>query len=295
MGANMNCKRLFISDTNRAARFAWAIWFAGTFFLIHTGPANSQPDPKEIFYDLGPWDDPCHVDAETEAEWEWQEDNCKPRVVRAEWIKEDHRSLSFAGFYASANVDIVARHSTINEFNLLGDQTNSFPLNQSAFGAGAAVGYNYRYPGTRILVGAFASFDYLPQTINQNFAGGTFIGTKTDWRGTVGAKAGYLFKRDLMLYTLAGVSFLNEDLNIYLGGPVTSTNMTVPGFTVGLGADYMPQSLQHFGVPVSVFVQGEYTTWKAAHLDTPAASSNSNYDFNLHEYKLEAGFSLHFR
>jgi hypothetical protein len=125
MGANMNCKRLFISDTNRAARFAWAIWFAGAFSLIHTGPANSQPYPEEvyeIFSDLGLWDDPCKVDAETEAEWKWQEDHCKHLVV-GKWIKEDHPSLDFAGFYVSANVDIVARHSTINEFNLLGDQT----------------------------------------------------------------------------------------------------------------------------------------------------------------------------
>jgi len=135
----------------------------------------------------------------------------------------------------------------------------------------------------------------VPQTINQNFAGGTYIGMKIDWRGTVGAKAGYLVKRDLMLYTLAGVSFLNEDLNINFGGPVTSTNTTVPGFTFGLGAEYIPHTLQHFGVPVSVFVQGEYTTWKAAHLDRPAASSNFNYDFNLHEFKLETGISLHFQ
>src|SRR5262249_34623663 len=99
--------------------------------------------------------------------------------------------------------------------------TNDFNDSGDPLGVGVAAGF-YFAPRGNLRVGPFVSLDYLNQTINHTFFGGTFLGTTTHWIGTVGVKGGVMTSPGLFAYGLAGVSFLNEDLNINFGGPVKS-------------------------------------------------------------------------
>jgi opacity protein-like surface antigen len=171
--------------------------------------------------------------------------------------------------------------------------TNQFTDSGDPIGGGAVVGYNFS-PWGDVIVGPFASFDWLNQTINHTFAGGTFLGTTTHWMITAGAKGGVTPAPGFFVYGLAGVSWLNQDLNINFGGPVTSSNTTVPGFTFGLGGEYKPSFLQGFGVPVAVFAQYQHTWWQDGTLTTPAASPLFNYAFRREDDTFKVGFNVYF-
>jgi hypothetical protein len=161
-------------------------------------------------------------------------------------------------------------------------------------GIGVVVGYTFAPSSNALLVGPFLSMDFLNQTINHNFAGGAFFGTKTHWVGTLGAKVGVAPTSNLFVYGLFGGSVLNEDLNINFGGPVTSQNVTVTGFTSGFGAAFKPSLLQGFGMPVSVFAQYQHTWWADANLTQPAASPSFNYNFRREDDTLRFGVNLQF-
>jgi hypothetical protein len=161
-------------------------------------------------------------------------------------------------------------------------------------GAGVVVGYNFRPWSNNVLIGPFASFDFLKQTINHNFGGGSFFGTTTHWIATAGVKAGIVTAPGLMVYGLGGVAVLNEDLNINFGGPVTSQNTTIPGATVGVGGEFQPRVLQQFGRPVALFVQYQHTWWQTAQLNAPVASPLFNYTFRREDDTFKAGVTIYF-
>jgi vacuolar-type H+-ATPase subunit E/Vma4 len=114
-----------------------------------------------------------------------------------------------------------------------GTVTNRLQRREDPLGVGIVVGYNVAPWNNNIVVGPFASFDYLRQTINHTFAGGTYIGSTTNWVATFGAKAGFAVYPGIVVYGLTGLGVLNETLNVNFGGPITSSNKTVPGFALG--------------------------------------------------------------
>jgi opacity protein-like surface antigen len=174
-----------------------------------------------------------------------------------------------------------------------GTVTNRLQRREDPLGVGIVVGYNVA-PWNNIVVGSFASFDYLRQTINHTFAGGTFIGSTTNWVATLGAKAGFAVSPGVVVYGLTGLGVLNETLNINFGGPVTSSNKTVPGFVLGGGAEWRPAMLQGWGRPVALFVQYQHTWWDEAKLDRPAASPLFNYDYKRDDNTIRFGFNIYF-
>jgi opacity protein-like surface antigen len=174
-----------------------------------------------------------------------------------------------------------------------GTVTNRLQRREDPLGVGIVVGYNVS-PWNNIVVGSFGSLDYLRQTINHTFAGGTFIGSTTNWVATLGGKAGFAVYPGISIYGLTGLGVLNETLNINFGGPVTSSNKTVPGFVLGGGAEWRPSMLQGWGRPVALFVQYQHTWWDEAKLDRPAASPLFNYNYKRDDNTIRFGFNIYF-
>jgi opacity protein-like surface antigen len=175
-----------------------------------------------------------------------------------------------------------------------GTVTNRLQRREDPLGVGIVVGYNVAPWNNNIVVGPFASFDYLRQTINHTFAGGTYIGSTTNWVATFGAKAGFAVYPGISVYGLTGLGVLNETLNVNFGGPVTSSNKTVPGFALGGGAEWRPAMLQGWGRPVALFVQYQHTWWDDAKLDRPAASPLFNYNYKRDDDTIRFGFNIYF-
>lgn len=175
-----------------------------------------------------------------------------------------------------------------------GELTDSFSDSGDPIGIGIVVGEDFRPWHNGLVVGPFASLDYLHQTINHTFAAGTFLGTTTNWIGTAGVKLGVARSGGVLIYSLGGISALNETLNINFGGPVSSANTTVFGGTLGLGVSYDPEALQRFGRRISLFAQYQHTWWETANLNQPAASPLFDYAFHREDDTVKLGLTVHF-
>jgi len=172
--------------------------------------------------------------------------------------------------------------------------TNQFSDDGDPIGAGVVLGCNFAPWNNSVVFGPFASFDWLNQTINHTFAGGTFLGTTTHWIVTAGAKAGVVTAPGLTIYGLAGASWLNHDLNINFA-TAASQNTTTPGFTAGIGGEWQLSALQQgLQVPVSVFFQYQHTWWSNANFNTPASSPAFNYAFRREDDTVKLGLNFYF-
>jgi len=171
--------------------------------------------------------------------------------------------------------------------------TNQFKDSGDPLGVGIVGGYNFKPWNNNVVIGAFASFDYLNQTINHNFAGGQFLGTTTHWFIDAGVKAGVVTAPGFYLYGLAGVAFLNHDLNVNFVTAAQS-NTTTPGFTAGFGGEYQPPSWKLAGHPVSVFAQYQHTWWSNANFNTPTSSPAFNYAFKRDDDTIKLGVNFYF-
>jgi vacuolar-type H+-ATPase subunit E/Vma4 len=203
-------------------------------------------------------------------------------------------SCSVTGFYAGGQIALNAGDQEITERLADGGEiTNRLADRDDDVFGGVVVGYNFAPFNNRIVVGPFISFDWGDQTIQHDFAGGTFIGSETDWIATAGLKAGVVVAPGAFLYGLVGGSLLDEELNIDFGGPVTSQNETVPGVTVGGGGEWRPSGLRAFGHPVSIFAQYQHTWWEDVALNRPNASPLFNYEFEREDDTVRAGVNLY--
>ncbi|MCX6174750.1 MAG: hypothetical protein NTZ27_08385 [Ignavibacteriales bacterium] len=173
-----------------------------------------------------------------------------------------------------------------------GAVTNQFTDSGDPLGADIVAGYNLALWNNNIVGGPFISFDLINQTINHTFGGGTFLGTTTHWIAAAGVKGGVVTTSDIFIYGIGGVSLLNHDLNINFGGPVTSSNTTVLGFTLGIGGEFQPSFLQSFGKPVSLTIQYQHTWWLVANLNNPTASPGYNYAFSREDNTFKLGVNI---
>ena len=172
------------------------------------------------------------------------------------------------------------------------DDITAFQLFQDPLMGGGMLDYAFAPWNNNWLFDPFVSMVYRPQTMNQTFPGGTFLGTTTNWSGTLGMRAGYLWRPDFFIYGLVGASVLNENIKINLGGPVTSSNVYDPGFTLGVGFSVQPPWLQQTGLPVSLFVELQQTWWSSVTIYKPAASPLFNYTFDRQDTSIIAGVSV---
>ena len=202
------------------------------------------------------------------------------------------RRTSTGGYLGGELAKNSGRVRTTETFAATGAITNQFSDSGDPIGAGIVAGYNFRPWNNNIIVGPFASFDFLNQTINHTFAGGQFLGTTTHWIFTAGAKAGYVVTPGLLFYGLAGASWLNHSLNLNFA-TAASSNVTTPGFTLGLGGEYQPSSWRLFGNPVSVFLQYQHTWWGTANFNTPTSSPAFNYAFKRDDDTIKLGVNIY--
>jgi len=158
---------------------------------------------------------------------------------------------------------------------------------------GFVAGYNFRPWNNSVVIGPFASLDYLRQIINHNFAGGQFLGSTTFWFANAGVKAGVVSAPGVYLYGLAGAAFLNHDLNVNFA-TAASNNVTTPGFTLGLGGEYHPPSWNLSGHPISLFAQYQHTWWTDANFNMPASSPGFNYAFRREDDTVKFGVNFYF-
>ncbi|MBX9776947.1 MAG: tail fiber domain-containing protein [Xanthobacteraceae bacterium] len=202
----------------------------------------------------------------------------------------------FVGFQVATNhgsLDLTERLAAT------GTVTNRL----AASGFRGRVGFNagYGFGGDSLRAGPgdgsvrimpFLSAEFSNETVRHTFSNGAFIGTKTNWVATVGARVGFVAAPATLIYGVGGVSVINQDLEINFGGPVTPESRTRAGASVGLGFGYHPPWMQGFGAPVSVFGEYQRTWWQDSHLTMPAASPAFNYDFKRYDDTFRAGITV---
>lgn len=173
---------------------------------------------------------------------------------------------------------------------ITGDVTSQFSGRGDPVGGGVIVGYKFAPWANNVVVSPFASFDFIHAPVN-TFPGVGFLGTTANFVGTVGVKIGPQLDMGLWLYGIAGVSVLNETLNVNFA-VTSSQSATVPGATVGVGGAVQPAFLQGFGRPVSLFLEYQHSWWQDATFNTPAAVPGSNFTFRRDDDVLKFGFTV---
>ena len=179
-------------------------------------------------------------------------------------------------------------------FAATGQITDQGSVSHDPLGVGLNIGYGFAPWGNGFIVDPFVSFDYLGWSINQTFPGGSSLGTRSNFDVTGGVKIGPSINPSTWVYLIAGVSALNETLNINFIPLSSSITKTVPGATLGVGAAIMPGFLQGFGHPVSLSLEYQHTWWQTADYNTPAASPLFNYAFKREDDTFKLGFNVYF-
>jgi hypothetical protein len=175
----------------------------------------------------------------------------------------------------------------VERFDLTNQITNSFDERKDPVGLGALLGYKFT-PGGGVAVMPFVSLDWPNISVNHTFTNGSFLGTRSNVSATAGVKVGPQFQ-NVWLYGIAGVSVLNETLNVNFIPVASSTSATVAGATVGVGFAYQLPNLPH---PMSLFAEYQHTWWQDATFNTPAASPFFNYTFSRSDDVVKVGFTV---
>jgi hypothetical protein len=165
--------------------------------------------------------------------------------------------------------------------------TNQFSDRKDPVGGGLIVGAKYTPWANNVVLAPFASFDFLHAAVNHTFANGSFLGSTANFIGTLGVKVGPQLQ-DFWLYGIAGVSVLNETLNVNFLPVTSSTDTIVPGATVGGGLAYKLPNLPN----VSLFAEYQHTWWREGKFNTPLASPLFDYSFGRQDNVVKLGFTV---
>lgn len=182
------------------------------------------------------------------------------------------QAVSFTGFNIGG--DVAGNFNTLGQtetFAATGFVTNQFSDSSNALGGGIVGGFLFSPWNNNILVGPFASVDFLNQSTNRTLPGGFFLGQTTNVIGTVGGQIGVVARPGLFVYGELGLALVNLDQNLNFSGPVTSVNQTVPGVNLGIGAAFQPFNWQVAGNPVAVFAQYNHIVLQDATFDNPGS------------------------
>jgi hypothetical protein len=175
-----------------------------------------------------------------------------------------------------------------------GEQTNQNSARGDPLGIAIDIGFGFKpWAGVNnLVVNPFLSFDYPNASANYVFPGGSFIGAKNNYEGTVGVKIGPAYQ-SVWLYTIAGVSLLNERLTVNFIPNSSSITTTVPGATFGAGGAIRPNWLQVFGYSTSLSLEWQHTWWQTANFNVPASSPFFNYAFKREDDRIMLGLNFY--
>ncbi|MDQ0392522.1 outer membrane protein [Labrys monachus] len=144
--------------------------------------------------------------------------------------------FSWTGFYAGVHAGAVFgdAKSTDSEFGIRAK------FNNTGFIGGAHAGYNEEFDNN-VVIGLEGDIDYTSlskttsQTVDGTFGSAKF---KSDWQGSVRARAGYAFDQ-ILPYVTGGVAFADEKLSVEIPGTGSdSSSKTRVGWTAGAGVEY---------------------------------------------------------
>lgn len=220
----------------------------------------------------------------------YNDPRCNPPYNSRVRVPEQWTGLSLGTYLIAIN---RAKEEIVETSRDTGDKTNSFAPVGDPQGFGVQATYLFSPWHNALRIGPFASIDVMHQTVNQNFVGGQFLGTTTHWLATTGGKFGGVVTPDVFLYGLAGVSWLNRNLNVNFATSASSTANT-PGFTAGFGGEWHPLSWQLAGHPITLFAQYQHTWWDTANFYAPASSPAFNYAFTRGDDTVKFGVNFYF-
>jgi hypothetical protein len=303
-----------IASISLAPHNAIAAWIdAATGQPVHVNPEwkdNPRPlNPNQSYYGGHNlvWDNSCNTwrDAKTFDEVhvnpEWK-DNPRPLNPNQSyygghnlvWVPcPPPSTAASSGLYLGG--ELVKSWGLVRSTEKLattGAVTNQFTDSADPIGGGIIIGYTFAPWANNIVASAFASFDFLHAPVNHTFPGGSFLGSTATFMGTAGVKIGPQLDIGLWLYGIAGVSVLNETLNVNFLPVASSQSAWVAGGTLGVGGAWQPSFLQGFGRPVSLFLEYQHTWWQDATFSTPAASPAFNYTFHRQDDVVKFGFTV---
>jgi outer membrane immunogenic protein len=146
---------------------------------------------------------------------------------------------NWTGFYTGLHLGFA--NSDVDASNFATGSSRGF--GSTGFLGGIHAGYNYQFDGGYV-IGLDGDIDYTDLSRNRSVNGAVFTQTgdfKSDWQGSIRARAGYAFDR-ILPYITAGVAFANEKFDINGTGPngrfASSSDNTRTGWTIGGGVEY---------------------------------------------------------
>jgi hypothetical protein len=170
-------------------------------------------------------------------------------------------------------------------------------LGNPGVGAGLTGGYATAVatPIGRMIADAFLSFNYLGYKIEQPLGGSSFLAAKSNYQATAGLKFGPSVGSNSWAYGIAGISLLNETLQVANFVPeVSSKTTTVPGLTVGLGGAAQLPNVQLFNHSVALWLEYKHSFWQTAHYVRPDSWGMFNFNFRRDDDALELGVTVYF-
>ena len=144
--------------------------------------------------------------------------------------------FSWTGFYAGVHAGAVFSDAKASD-SLFGARAK---FNNTGFIGGGHVGYNEQFDNN-VVIGLEGDIDYTSlskttsDTVDGTFGSAKF---KSDWQGSVRARAGYAFGQ-ILPYVTGGVAFGDEKFSVNIPGVgADSESKTRAGWTAGGGVEY---------------------------------------------------------
>lgn len=205
---------------------------------------------------------------------------------------------SWTGPYVGAQiVGSFSRVNTREFYHFTGMETDSFNIDGSGFGGGINGGYNWRFGSSPFVGGVVIEVNFPNDNATERFYDWRYsVGSTTEVAGSASALLGYNPTPNWLLYGTAGLTVANQEQHFNLGGPPSSDGRVTPGFTAGVGGEWMIPG--GFGPAIggspSLFLQLDETWFGGATTRTPGSSPDYDYNSTRRTTGIEAGFREHF-
>jgi outer membrane immunogenic protein len=171
--------------------------------------------------------------------------------------------------------------------------TNRLKSYDTAGGIGVVGGFDWALGLSGLTIGPVASFNYIGQSNNHDFAGGFFIGTHINWNATVGGRLGWQINDRILTYAVGGAEFSNQDLRSNFTGSVLSVNRTATGWFVGGGVEYTQPDWRSMNGQWAAFSQITYTEFCGDEpFRMPAFSPGFDYKVRSEQTRVTVGFTF---
>lgn len=200
---------------------------------------------------------------------------------------------TWSGFYIGGQGSGIAWDQRITE-RIAGTRivTNSLGTYNPAGGIGVVGGFDWAPGLWGMTIGPVASFNYVGQSNDNNFAGGFFIGTYMNWNATLGGRLGWQVNDRIQLYAVGGAEFSNFDLRSNFTGPVLSINRTATGWFAGGGVEYSQPDWMTASGRWTVFGQMTVSEFCGELFRMPVFSPGFDYRVAGEQVRATVGFAF---